>query len=324
MPPYVHQDGSERAGRLELRTTLVVLFVALIVNFLPQDLQLATAERLRGTVLLPFLALQEGLVDAQARAEEASVLQARIDSLTAVVMGRTTLEEENRRLRGLLQLDARDGWQWQAVKVLRAGQPDQEGTLMVDAGLLQRVREGAPLVTREGLAGVIIEPSPGMSTGIDWTHPDFRASAMTLDGLHYGIVRSDAGIFRETRLLLEGLPYSAVLDSGTVVVTSGMGTVIPRGLPIGRVLEDAGAEGEWRKTYWLQPFVEARSLTLGLVGLEGGIPQEDDLSDWQEGGFLRAEERAAREEALADTLRMLRDSLALLRGAGRGGVEGIR
>ena len=83
-------------------------------------------------------------------------------------------------------------------------------------------------------------------------------------------------------------------------------------------------QGEWRKTYWLEPFVEARSLTLGLVGLEGGIPQDDDLPDWQEGGFLRAEERAAHEEALADTLRMLRDSLALLRGEARDGLEANR
>ncbi|UCC26284.1 MAG: rod shape-determining protein MreC [Gemmatimonadales bacterium] len=330
MPPYAPQDGSESAARLEFRTGVAVLVAALVITLMPPRYQEAVASALRGTALKPFLALQEELVRARTRAEVAGVLQIRIDSLTGLAMGRTTLEEENRRLRGLLQLRGRLGPEWASVQVLRPGTPDSEGMLLVDAGLVQGVRPRAPLVTREGLGGVIREVSANQAVGMDWTHSDFSASAMTLDGLHYGMVRSDLGILQETRLLFEGLPFSAEVDSGTVVVTSGLGGNIPRGLPIGRVVVEETSEGEWRKNFWLQPFVEAGSITLALVGLEGLRPQEDLSAVWERDDFLRAEERLRVGEqfegdaALRDTVRILRDSLALLRrgsGPENGGVR---
>jgi len=45
------------------------------------------------------------------------------------------------------------------------------------------------------------------------------------------------------------------LDSGVVLVTSGLGGVYPRGLPIGTVIEESDAQEGWNRSYWLLPFV---------------------------------------------------------------------
>ncbi|HSG50291.1 MAG TPA: rod shape-determining protein MreC [Longimicrobiales bacterium] len=313
MPPYTSQDTADDGSRLEFRTTLGVVAVALVLVNLPASYQESLAAALRGTVLRPFLAVQEGLVAARARAEAAAVLQARIDSLTAVTVGQTTLSEENRRLRGLLDLSSRLGPRWMAVQVLRPGTTDSESMLIVDAGTRQGMARRSPIITREGLAGVVREAYSDYAVGMDWTHPEFRASAMTLDGLQYGMVRSDRGIFREqTRLKLEGLPFHARVDSGTAVVTSGLGGVFPRGIPIGRIVGVAEEEAEWRKSYWLEPQVAVGSVTLALVALEGSEPLDEMTAGWEGLGYLRAEEWVIREQALADSVRRLRDSLAVL------------
>lgn len=313
MPPYPSQDPTESGARFEFRATLGVLLLALALANLPTAYQEALAAAVRGTVLRPFLAVQEGLVAARARAEDAAVLQARIDSLTAVAVGQTTLWEENRRLRGLLDLSSRLGPRWMAVQVLRPGTTDSESMLIIDAGEDQGMALRSPIITREGLAGVVREAYSDYAVGMDWTHPDFRASAMTVDGLQYGMVRSDRGLFREqARLRLEGLPYHARVDSGTVVVTSGLGGVFPRGIPIGRVVAVAEEEAEWRKSYWLEPQVAVGSVTLALVVLDGEDPLDDLTPGWEGSGYLRADEWVIREEVLADSVRLLADSLTAL------------
>lgn len=348
MAPYAPQASAEGGGRSELRSTLVVLLGALALLSFPPSYQDGIASAIRGTLLRPFLAIQEGLVSARNRAVEADVLQARIDSLTAVAVAGTTLGEENRRLRGLLELSGRLGPDWRAVQILRPGTPDSESMLIVDRGEAAGIRGRAPLITREGLVGVVRSASRDQAVGMDWSHPDFRASAMTVDGLQYGLVRSSRGLFAgESRLLLDGLPYHAALDSGTVVVTSGLGGVFPRGIPIGRVLETADAASEWRRSYWLEPFVEVGSVTLALVGLERGAGEGSDTAPpavtgdpaggsgptdsadtagvmdvsagWSGDDYLRAEERVARDRLLLDSLRILRDSLDRLTASRAGG-----
>jgi rod shape-determining protein MreC len=162
---------------------------------------------------------------------------------------------------------------------------------------------------------VIREALPEQSVGMDWSHPDFRASAMTLDGLWFGLVESRAGPFREAdRLILLGVPFNAPVDSGTVVVTSGLG-VLPRGIPIGRVRAVADSMGGWQKSYWLDPFVEPGSVTHALVALEGTAVSDDVTGTWTEAELLQAQERAARLRLLDDSLRVALDSIRGLEDA---------
>jgi rod shape-determining protein MreC len=55
------------------------------------------------------------------------------------------------------------------------------------------------------------------------------------------------------------------LEPGTLIVTSGLGGVFPRGIPIGEVMELKQVEGGWRSEYWLHPVVETGSATHVLV-----------------------------------------------------------
>ena len=101
---------------------------------------------------------------------------------------------------------------------------------------------------------------------MDWTHPDFRASAMLVDGSVYGIVENVRGLFREQdRLVLNGTAYNESVPEGALVITSGLGGVFPRGIPVGRIESTAEVEGSWRKSYWLRPMLQPGSATHVLV-----------------------------------------------------------
>jgi rod shape-determining protein MreC len=140
---------------------------------------------------------------------------------------------------------------------------------LVDVGSDEGVRAGAAVVSARGLVGRIREVRSRSALGMDWANPDFRASAMLADGSAFGIVENARGDFREQdRLMLNGTAFHETVPVGTQVLTSGLGGLLPRGIPIGRIEATAEVQGTWLRSYWLRPAVMPGSVTHVLVETE--------------------------------------------------------
>jgi rod shape-determining protein MreC len=280
----------ESRGRRDVAVAAAFFVLALVGFYLPPAAQDQVAGAVRASALRPFLATQEALADARLRAEDALRLQAQLDSLTFLVVSQATLAEENQRLRGLLDLRERFPGVFVPANAIRPGTAGTESMFLLDVGSEDGVAVGDPVLMRNGrigLVGRIRAVRGSTAVGVDWSHPDFRVSAMTADGKVFGIVEPRRGEFREAhRLLLNGIPYYEHLDSGTVVTTSGLGGGIPRGIPIGEVLDLAEEERSWRRAYWLRPVVETGSVTHVLVAVDA--PSLEGMGDslWGEGAVL--------------------------------------
>jgi rod shape-determining protein MreC len=238
--------------------------------------------------------LQETLNDARRRAGEVDVITQRLDSVTAILATQSALVEENRLLRDMLGLVERGGPRFVPATALRPGTAGSERMFVVDVGSRDGVPMGAAVVGPQGLIGVIHEVRSQSAVGMDWSHPDFRASAMLVDGTSYGIVERRRGIFQEDdRLVLSGTAYTTRVRPGTVVVTSGLAGVLPRGIPIGKIDRLLDTEGSWRKSFWIEPMVEPGAATHVLVLTEGSA---GDLSGvWPVDSLLTREEAIGRD-----------------------------
>lgn len=279
MSTFLPDPDESRPARQGL-VAVGFLLLSLVTLQLPDSQQQWIAETLRSTVLRPFVATQESLVRLRLRAGEIAELRREVDSLVARMTNRSNLVEENRRLRALLELGRRVGPAYRGASVLRPGTEGSASVFLLDVGRSDGVREGAPVLVKEGLVGVVREVQGERSVAMDWTHPDFRASAMTEDGEIYGIVEPRRGDFREVdRLVLTGAPFHATLAEGARIVTSGRGGVYPRGIAIGSVDGLAEEEGGWRKTYWIRPAVAAGSVTHVLVAVRSEQARPDDLQE---------------------------------------------
>ena len=265
MPSY----GTEPESSGRRRDPLIAgafLVVAFSTLFLAPATQQTIATALQLSLLRPFMGVQRSLEASRLRAERADALTTRIDSLSSLLSTHAAVVDENRTLRTLLGLAERAGPAYLPATVLRPGTPGAESMFIVDVGQQDGVRDGAPVVGAYGLVGVIREARVRDAVGMDWTHPDFRASAMLADGSAFGLVDRDAGDFREMdRLVLNGIPFNLPVVDGTLVVTSGLGGVYPRGIPIGRIAGLSETEGDWRKSYFLEAVVEPGSATHVLV-----------------------------------------------------------
>ena len=285
MGTYANDTNNDEPGRGGW-VALAFCVLSVVTLSLPDVVHQELASFTRGTVLRPFVMTQEGLVRRRVNAVEAQALQQQLDSLASVLSDRTTLGEENARLRRLLSLSARLSADWVAANVIRPGIPGSESMFLLDAGSRRGVATSSPVITGRGLLGLVRESSPSNAVGIDWTHPQFRASAMTPDGSVYGFVQAIAGPFREAdRLLLDGIPFHQGLAPGTVLVTSALSGVYPRGIPIGTVIEEAESQAGWRRSYWLRPFVSPGEATHVLVLLPSRAGFDDATEVWPRGGL---------------------------------------
>jgi rod shape-determining protein MreC len=272
--------SAPRRGRREVVLVGGVLLVALALFAMPAAYQAEVRQTLRGTVLRPFFATQAGVVGFQARRAEVSVLRAQRDSLSALVAAQAPLSEENQRLRSLLGLQARAPDGFIAAEVLRIGGSAGESSFILRLGREDGVVVGSPVLAPEGLLGLIWEVDGRSAQGIDWTHPDFQAAAMTADARAYGFIEPRRGSYRDQDMLaLTGAPFHIDLQPGTRIVTSGRGGVIPRGIPLGTVVGIEDADTGWRKSYLIRPAVQPTAAAHVLVGIRRGEARpESDLS----------------------------------------------
>ena len=280
MSAYHIGEDEEPTGRRQNITALVIVGLALISPFMPVAQQQQVAFLLRSSVLRPFVRIQEGLAAVRLHAVSTEDFQLRLDSMVSALTNQSTLAEENRRLRKLLGLSRRLGTAYRPASVLRAGTAGSESMFLLDVGSDDGLRVNAPVIVSGGLIGVVREVRAGTSIGMDWTHPEFIASAMTMDGEIYGFVRVQRGLFREgDRLLLDGIPFHNSLESGMAIVTSGLGGVFPRGITVGTVDQWAAETAGWRRSYWLRPAVFPGSATHVLVA-EGTMSERPaDLTE---------------------------------------------
>jgi rod shape-determining protein MreC len=275
MPPPPGADRYASRGDTLLFLGCVALSVAAMS--LPETWRDPLTRALRQTVLAPLLTLQQqSELLRTSRARFARVVAARDSAMLAATF-LPELRNENARLRGLLGLGARLGTGYVAAEVLHQAEPTSELTLLVSAGTRHGVRPFAAVVSAEGLVGVVSSADAQTSTVATWAHPEFRASAMGADASVFGIVQPGGGGGSPGVWLLElhGVPYRSSVAAGTRVITSGLGGVFPRGIPIGTVAAETGEPSAWERRYAVLPAVHPAAAThvMILTGPRSG----DDL-----------------------------------------------
>src|SRR5438128_4291832 len=247
--------GADRyASRADTLVFIGCILLSIAAMSLPEGGRDPLARGLRQTVLAPFLWLQQqtGLLASSLSSYDGVVAQRDSAALAATFV--PELRAENTRLRGLLGLGARLGSGYVPAEVLHEALPTNPLTLIVSAGRRQGVKPLAAVLSPEGLVGIVSTVDAQTSVVVTWAHPEFRASAMAADGSVYGIVAPHGTEGPKVWLLeLQGVAYRQLVPTGTMILTSGLGGVLPRGVPIGTVVGVAGEAEGWERAYLIRP-----------------------------------------------------------------------
>jgi rod shape-determining protein MreC len=238
------------------------------------------------------------------------------------------LDAENDQLRKVLGLGSRLQWGFVPAEALHSTQPipNEEliTSLTLTAGSTVGIKKYNPVVALDGIVGQIQNADPSTSTAILYTHPDFRASAMSADGRTFGIVyphqATRSGTGSEVYLLeLRGVTSRDTLRAGTPLYTSGLGGIFPRGILIGTVLGELTTREIWTKTYLVRPAVTPTQVT-SVVVLSPQRVTEGTGNVWSSG--LSVDSATRRIVAAGDSL--ARQAALLQAQARRAALDSVR
>ncbi|HEX7546655.1 MAG TPA: rod shape-determining protein MreC, partial [Gemmatimonadaceae bacterium] len=228
---------ARRPARTDPRVDLVLAAACAVAAFvclsLPASTRSAAAAALRTTAMVPLASLQlRSEVTRRAFLTRDAALRI-VDSVALRSQRLTGVEEENDRLRKLLGLASRLKWGFVPAEALRGRGLGDDFTITLSAGKSAGIDSLAPVVTTEGLVGMVERVDQSFSLAMFWPHPDFRVSAMTADESAFGIVTGhNAGGASRFFLEMHSVPLRSPVKAGTLVVSSGLGGVYPRGIPI--------------------------------------------------------------------------------------------
>ncbi len=242
------------SGRLDAGLLTACIALAIFALVMPVALREQVAQTIRAGALAPLLVLEGRATAIRATiVSREDVLTARGDVAVETLSTRA-INEENQALRKIMGLGSRLQSGFVAAELLPTRAMDEDFEVALNVGTAAGVEPFTPVVTADGLFGMIRTADRNTSFAITWAHPDFAVSAMSADEAAFGIVAPHLGTGID-RLMLEfrGVPFRTALDTGTVVVSSGLGSTYPRGIVIGTVISEIATAEKWARTYLLRP-----------------------------------------------------------------------
>lgn len=247
---------------------------------LPTHEQAQLARRANRAFLLPWLLVKDDVEGYFGLREQNRRLHTDLQrrSLERSELEWTRLE--NLRLREALAFRDRQPVRLLGAEILASAGAPFPRSFLIDKGAADGVRPNLPVVTPDGLVGKTAETDRHAALVLTFRHPDFRASALALIG-----DEAETGIAAATPAgeLELHVPMRSVAVPGHAVVTSGIGPVFPRGIPIGTITA-VGEEDRLKlqKNDRIAPAVDLNRVTSVFVLMpertDGGVVADRDAA----------------------------------------------
>jgi len=231
--------------------SLVVLLTLVVLN-LPS--QTASGLKLAlGSLFLPLFGLTSSTQQLASRSVDTLTprgelirqneqLRRENQELRLLAMQGQEAARENGRLRDLVGWQRQAPWKLKLARVVSREPANWWRAVQIDLGSKDGLREDLPVLTKEGLVGRISFVSFARSQLLLVGDPNCRVSALVENEKRDIGILGAAGPLENDLVELTYLPRAAEVKPGQAVVTSGLGGVFPKGIPIGRIVDSRPAE----------------------------------------------------------------------------------
>ncbi len=182
-------------------------------------------------VASPFNALGNVMGNLTASQETLEELRAENEELTARVAELSEAEETATRLEQLLGLQSTYNLQSTAARIIGESGDAWSRTVQIDKGSADGLAINMPVCNSSGVIGQIIEVSTNTATVRLITDENSGVSAMVQATRAQGILQGQP----DGTLRLEYVTVDSDVKEGDIIVTSGIGGVYPKGIPLGTV-----------------------------------------------------------------------------------------
>jgi rod shape-determining protein MreC len=168
---------------------------------------------------------------SEVSAENEALNQARLNQL-AKVQQLEALQQENRRLRALLDATGGRSFEFRFAEMVQVNLDPFSHQVMIDRGSQDGVFVGQAVLDGAGVMGQVHDVHIHMSSVLLISDPDH---ALPVQIARTGLRTVAYGTGETARLLLPNVPLQADVRTGDLLVTSGLGDRFPPGFPVAEI-----------------------------------------------------------------------------------------
>lgn len=127
---------------------------------------------------------------------------------------------------------------------------------MLDKGSINGVTVNMAVITEDGIVGCVTE------VGINWckitsiVEDSFAVGAYVARTGDHGIVKGDSSRRADGTCLMSSLPENSEIQEGDLILSSGIGSVYPAGITVGKVISVSSDPATRTKTAIIEPSVK--------------------------------------------------------------------
>ena len=230
-----------------------------------------------GAILTPLQsaasAVSDGLNSFAGMFGSSTELQKQIDELQVELndyrnkqVELDALREQNEWLKEYLNIIEQDNdYQFADARVIAIDPADKYDNFTISAGTLSGISVNDPVITPEGLVGVVYETGLNSSKVRSILDPETQVSATVSRTRNNGVTGGTLSLAQEGKLKLGFLSRDGGAEAGDMVITSGMGGIYPAGLLIGEI-EEVLPESDGMTLYGVvKPYADLSRLSQVLV-----------------------------------------------------------
>ncbi len=162
-------------------------------------------------------------------------LEQEIERLESEIIQLNEYKMENQRLTGLLNYKQVMAQKFNllAASVISRDPGNWFGIVTLNRGTNDGVQENMTVLTPEGLVGRVVSVTASTCQVLLITDPSSGVGSLVQDIRTPGIVEGVDGRTMTARMI--HIPNNAPVEVGQAVVTSGSGSVYPKGIPVGEI-----------------------------------------------------------------------------------------
>jgi len=292
------RDGPDMSAFIKRHRSFFALLLVVVLQILLLSLQITRNNHVRliryWTVEAfdPFERAMGGLMNVSSTAyrtyrhlwsaeQENQELHTELVAAQVQVQRLEEQASENERLRTLLDFKNQLAFQTVAAEVIASSssgfdQPAESSkpltAIFIDKGSDAGLTTDLAVITPQGVVGKILAIFPHSAQVLLITDPSSGVGATLAQSRVQGILKGGANGFCELHYVMN----EEAVNRGEAVVTSGLDTVYPKGLPVGNVF--SVGDGNIYKSITVRPAVDLNRLEMVLVVLKPAAAEQQALN----------------------------------------------
>lgn len=165
-------------------------------------------------------------------------LQKLVDELTRRQADYDELKNQNDLYRRFFSIsDSNADYTLEPATVIAHVPDDPSGSFIINIGQSQGITSGMPVITENGLVGVVGRVSERYCRVLTLMDPAVNIGVLDSTTLDTGILTGDAAMSEDNTARLTYLRLQSEAAAGDLILTSGYGEQIPQGLTVGYLSE---------------------------------------------------------------------------------------